>query len=125
KRRLPPAGRPPHVGPAGPPAGPDPHGRELDALVDRGGVGLSLGRPPPPLLLPDAARELQRCRADRLPARAQASLPWAPHHPGVGRAGWAQEPRDAAVSRARPDVAHGRTPARLRPGVESCRADLG
>src|SRR2546425_900886 len=125
RRRPAPAGRPPPVGPARPPAGLDPYWRELDALVDRGGPGLPLGRPAPALLLPDAARELQRSRADRFPARAQAALPRTPHHPGVGRAGRAQEPCDAAVSRARPNVADRRAPARLRPRIESGRADLG
>src|SRR2546428_338733 len=119
------AGRPPHVGPARPPPGLDSHGRELDALVDRGGPGLPLGRPAPALLLPDAARQLQRSRADRLPARAQAALPGPLHHRGVGRAGGAHEPRDAAVSRARPSLADGRAPAGLRPRTESRRADLG
>ncbi len=77
------------------------------------------------MLLPDAARQLQRSRADRLPARAQAALPGTPHHPGVGRAGWAQEPRDAAVSRECPGVADGRAVARLCPRIESGRAIKG
>src|SRR5437660_8239916 len=125
KRRLAPAGRPPHLGPARPPAGLDSYGRELDTLVDRGGSGLPLGRPAPALLLPDAARELQRSRADRLSARAQAALSGGPHHSGVGRAAWAQEPRDATVSRRRSGLADGRALAWLCPRIESRRADLG
>ena len=109
----------PVPGPARAPAGLGPHRSELDALVDRGGAGRSLGWPPPSLLLPDAARKLQRPRADRVPARAQASLCGAPHHPGVGRAGRAQEPSDAAVSRARPDSRSKRLPGYARFGATS------
>src|SRR5207253_2844763 len=125
RRRLAPAGGRPPVGPARPPAGLDSYGRELDTLVDRGGAGLPLGRPAPALLLPDAARELQRSRADRLSARAQAALSGGPHHSGVGRAAWAQEPRDATVSRRRSGLVDGRALAWLCPRIESRRADLG
>src|SRR6266480_182208 len=125
ERRLASTGRPPHVGPARPPAGLEAHGRQLVALVDRRRVGLPLGWPATPLLLPDAARQLQRFRADRLSARPQAPLPRSSHHPGLGRPRRAQEPRDAPVSRSPTIVADGRTTARLRARTECCRADLG
>src|SRR5437773_2705437 len=123
--RLASTGGPPHLGPARPPAGFDPHGRQLVALVDCGGLGLPLGWPASALLLPDAARQLQRSCADRLSARPQAPLPRPPYHRGLGRTRWAHEPRDAAVSRSTTVVGDGRTTAGLRSRVESRRADLG
>src|SRR6266516_98578 len=125
ERRLASPGRPPHVGPARPPAGLDAHGRQLVALVDRRRVGLPLGWPATPLLLPDAARQLQRSRADRFSARPQAPLPWPSHHPDLGWPRRAQKPPHAAVSHSPTVVADGRTTAWLCARTESRRANLG